>query len=389
MTYATTLRRTALEPIGAAAPVGLASAGAEPSDVAVAVRALAREWDRANGPETFPADRLRALDGAGALTGFTTLPSTGAVDALDRVLRLVGGADLSLGRIYEGHVNAAQLVHAYGGEGQRRALAGGRVAGVWNTEPAPGMAIAPTGDGRWRLSGAKSFATGGGFIDAALITARDGDGGKRLVLADIAAHADRSDNGAWRTRGMRATGSGLFDFEGLVVGPAALIGQPGDYEREPRFSAGAWRFTAVQLGAVEALVRHLRDHLVETGKGADPIQRRRFAECVVATRGAGTWVRRAARLAEAADARAVPFVLMTRGVVEEAGLLVMEAAARGVGTASFFEGSRIDRITRDLGLYLRQPAPDQARDRAAAAWLEADCWGDDADGAATGEDPWW
>ena len=46
-------------------------------------------------------------------------------------------------------------------------LAGGRVAGVWNTEPAPGMTVASTGDDHWRLGGAKSFATGGGFIDAA------------------------------------------------------------------------------------------------------------------------------------------------------------------------------------------------------------------------------
>ena len=56
----------------------------------------------------------------------------------------------------------------------------------------------------------------------------------------------------------------------------------------------------------------------------------------------------------------------------------LEGAARAVGTASFFDGNRIDRITRDLGLYLRQPVPDQARDRAAAAWLEADRWGEDA-----------
>jgi hypothetical protein len=46
--------------------------------------------------------------------------------------------------------------------------------------------------------------------------------------------------------------------------------------------------------------------------------------------------------------------------------------------SSFFAGSRIDRITRALGLYLRQPVPDQARDRAAAAWLEADHWGEAA-----------
>jgi hypothetical protein len=56
----------------------------------------------------------------------------------------------------------------------------------------------------------------------------------------------------------------------------------------------------------------------------------------------------------------------------------MEAVQRGVGTRAFFTGNAIDRVMRDLQLYLRQPAPDQALDRAAKAWLETDCWGEDA-----------
>jgi hypothetical protein len=71
---------------------------------------------------------------------------------------------------------------------------------------------------------------------------------------------------------------------------------------------------------------------------------------------------------------------MNRGVVEEAALSVMEAVERGVGTRAFFTGNPIDRVMRDLRLYLRQPAPDRALDEAAKSWLEADCWSDD---------PWW
>lgn len=308
----------------------------------------------------------------------------GRTDALLDVLRAVGGADLSLGRVYEGHVNAVQLVATYGDAGQRATLAediaAGCVYGVWNTEPAAGLALRLAGEGRWTLDGAKSFATGAGYLDRILVTARDEAGGKQLVLVDIAGETARADNSGWQVRGMRGTNSGLFDFSGMPIETGGLIGAPGDYEREPRFSAGAWRFTAVQLGAIEALVRHLRTHLLQTGKGADPIQRLRFGACVSATRSAGLWVRQAAHAAEASAEGAIPLVLMTRGIVEDAGLAVMEAAARSVGTASFFAGSRVDRVTRDLGLYLRQPVPDQARDRAAAAWLEADCWG---------EDRWW
>ncbi|BCA61166.1 hypothetical protein HMP09_0400 [Sphingomonas sp. HMP9] len=346
-----------------------------------AVRALAADWDRANGEEAFPATRVAALHDAGALAAFTDVSTPERTDALVDVLRAIGGADLSLGRVFEGHVNAAQLIAAYGNDAQRRTLAddleAGRVCGVWNTEPTPGLSIRQDGADRWSLHGRKSFATGAGHLDSILVTARDATGGKQLVLVRIAGETARTDNSGWQVRGMRGTCSGMFDFSDMPIGPAGMIGAPDGYETEPRFSAGAWRFTAVQLGAIEALVRHLRDHLVQTGKGSDPIQRARFADCLTETRSAGLWVRRAAHLAETQAAEAIPFVLMTRGVVEEAGLRTMEAAARAVGTASFFAASRIDRITRDLGLYLRQPVPDQARDRAAAAWLEDDCWGDD------------
>lgn len=348
------------------------------------VRRLAGEWDGANSDEGYPAERVARLAEAGALSAFTALDGEAAVRDLGAALRLVGGADLSLGRIWEGHINAAQLVHAYGDPGQRAALArdleAGRVFGVWNTEPAPGMRIEPAAGGRRRLSGAKSFATGAGHLDRALITARDGDGAKRMVLVDMAGLDERADLSGWRVRGMRGTVSGVFDFDRIEVGEEALIGGPNDYEREPRFTAGAWRFCAVQLGAAEALVRHLRDHLLATGKADDPLQRARFGAAATGVRSAGCWVARAAQIAERGEDDAVPLALMTRGVVEDACLRAMEAAARGAGTAAFFEGSRIDRISRDLGLYLRQPFPDGARDRAVQAWLQRDRWG---------EDPWW
>ena len=355
------------------------SAARSIADIVSSIRVLAGAWDRANSADAYPAEQLDHISREGGLCAFRTLPDQEAVDGLITVLRLVGGADLSLGRIFEGHVNASQLIAAYGDPAQRATLltdlAAGRIYGVWNTEPRPGMSLERDKDS-WLLHGAKSYASGAGHVDRALITAQTPTGAKQLVVVDVSGRTERANNDGWRVSGMRGSCSGLFDFEGMRIGADALIGQPGDYEREPRFSAGAWRFTAVQLGAVETLLRHVRDHLVSTGKATDPIYRARFARCVVETRSAGLWVERAARLAEAADDDAVPFVLMTRGIVEDAALKTMEAAARSVGTAAFYEDSRIDRITRDLGLYLRQPVPDQARDRAAAAWLQRDCWGD-------------
>lgn len=334
--------------------------------------------------DRFPADAIARLMATGAGEAFVALDGPADITALRDTLRAVGGADLACGRIFEGHVNAIQLVHAFGSPTQRARLAcdlaDRRLFGVWNTE-GPDPVRLEGGPGRWRLAGAKTFSTGAGNVDRMLITAAHPDGGRQMVLVDHGAGQDgRIDQTAWMVRGMGASRSGRYDFTGLSVPDEWLIGATDDYIDEPRFSAGAWRFTAVQLGGVEALLRLYRNHLVESGKGEDPIQRLRFGQAAAALRSAGLWVTQAADAAEADADNAIALVLMTRGLVEDAALAVMEAAARAVGTRSFVTGTRIDRITRDLGLYLRQPVPDQARDRAAAAWLEADGWG---------EDEWW
>jgi alkylation response protein AidB-like acyl-CoA dehydrogenase len=82
------------------------------------IRAVAAVWDRANGHEDFPAERLAELGRLGALAAFTTVSDEDATKRLLVTLRLGGGADLSLGRVFEGHVNAVQLIRAYGGADQ-------------------------------------------------------------------------------------------------------------------------------------------------------------------------------------------------------------------------------------------------------------------------------
>ncbi len=341
------------------------------------IQARAGEGDAARA---FPTRDIATLREIGALRAFGE--GGASPQQLMEALRLTGRANLSLGRIFEGHVNGAALIGAYGDEAQRatlaEALAQGRTFGVWNTEPAPGVTLEPDDDREPALVGAKSFATGAGHIDWAIVTARLPGGERQMVIAP-AADPVRADPSAWRVRGMRATVSGTYDLTGLRAGAAERLGAPGDYTREPRFSAGAWRFTAVQLGGVERVLWLLREHLISAGSAGDPIHRARFGEALRATRSAYLWVREAAQRAESPNAgpAEVAFVLMTRGAVERAGLDAMEAAARSVGTRAFFEDHPLDQACRDLGLYLRQPVPDQALDRAAAAFLEQDCWRDD------------
>ena len=72
-----------------------------------------------------------------ALGGLGLGTAPGTQHALLRLLAIVGGADLALGRLYEGHVNGVLLVLTYGTAEQTRTLAeevrGGMLSGVWNT----------------------------------------------------------------------------------------------------------------------------------------------------------------------------------------------------------------------------------------------------------------
>lgn len=344
--------------------------------------ALGSRYDAEGG---WPAESVRLLVRSGLHRTFAPpacggepFGSTEAENrALFHTLRLIGRADLSLGRIYEGHVNALKLFAWYGSAGQIQRLGGdldaGRLFGVWATEAAPGVALNDDPFGP-RLSGSKRFATGAGHLDYAIVTARPPTGERRLAIVP-ADHKGRADVSNWRMRGMRATVSGAYDLTGMRPGESDLLGAPGDYDREPRFTAGAWRFLAVQLGGVEALVSETRDAMADAAR-QDPLQRAKFADAVAAARGAFLWIREAADRAALGRPEARPFVLLARGVVERAALDAMELSARIVGTRSATDGSRIDKIIRDLGLYLRQAGPDHARDEAAKAFLDRDVWGD-------------
>lgn len=350
------------------------------------VRVLARFGSRYDEAPSYPAESMATLARNGLLRRFAPVAAGGDAfrDATERhhamfdALRRVGRGDLSVGRLFEGHVNALALFDWYATPAQKAwlatALDADAVFGVWATEPAPGVALIEDCGAR-TLQGSKSFASGAGGIAYAVVTVRPSSGERRMAVV-AADDPIRADTSGWCVRGMRASVSGVYDLTGCPIDDRALLGEPGDYDREPRFTSGAWRFTAVQLGGMEALLAETRAALSDAARG-DPLARAAFGHAVVATRTAWLWVREAACRAAREDRDAATFARMTRGVVERAGLDVMEHAARLIGTRSAFSGQRIDKIIRDLSLYLRQAGPDRVRDAAVGEWIDHDCWGED------------
>ena len=296
--------------------------------------------------------------------------------SLSEVLQSIGSGSLPLGRLFEGHVNAIELVLRYGDRDQVELLAReareGKMFGVWNTDDANNLRLIRS-HGRYSLEGRKILASGAGHIERPLVTATDEDGRRLMILPKLQA-SDRADLSGWKAQGMRASATGAVDFTGVGVEPIEIVGRDGDYERQPWFSAGAWRFAAVHLGGMERLLDLLRRHLQETNRGRDPHQAARLGRAAMATETARLWVERAATIAEpplgSAPDQLVAYVDLARLAVEAAALDLMQLVQRSVGLQAFLRPNPIERISRDLATYLRQPGPDRALTNA-AAWVLA------------------
>ncbi|MCA8832825.1 acyl-CoA dehydrogenase family protein [Hymenobacter pini] len=315
-------------------------------------------WLRAAGLLSAPL--APALGGAG-------LAQPEHTASLLSTLRHIGRGNLAVGRVYEGHANALQLLQRYGSMGQQARWAGdaleGHLFGVWNTEAQDGVRLEPLPNGRYRLHGRKTFASGASFITRPLFTAALPDGGWQMLILAVDQQAPEYQKEFWQPLGMRASASFIVDFTGLEIGEECLLGQPGDYYAQPWFSGGAIRFAAVQLGGAEALVDETRRFLQQLGRTTDPYQRQRLGEMAFLLGSGQHWLTAAAAVAAAPGAVADTLVAhanLMRSAIEDMCLRLLPLTERCVGARGLLRPEPFERLHRDLTHYLRQPAPDAA-----------------------------
>lgn len=338
---------------------------------------MQRRAERLDAEAAFPEEDMAALRETGLLVapvpkrlgglGAGTEPA--GAGPLFELLRLLGRGNLAVGRLFEAHVNAIRLIALYGTAEQTRDAAMDAVAGclfgLWVTDP-PGEQLR-SADGR--LVGRKGPCSGAGRCDRALVTVQRPDGTRMAVVALGGAEPVTGDPGT--LQGMRAASNGTVDLTGVAAPDRALVGVPGDYLHEPDFSCGAWRTTAVTLGGLDALVEATREQLGRRGHVGAPMQQARFGRLLITQETARLWTRQAVDAAEQDGpvADRVAYVNLARLAVESACLDALRLVQRSLGLSAFVRPNPVERLARDLGTYLRQPAPDAVLLEAAAHGL--------------------
>lgn len=281
-----------------------------------------------------------------------------------RRLYAAGRFDLPLGRLFEGHIDALQIINRYGDTNAAATLHAaarqGACFGVWNA-PLAGEALTLAQD---RLDGGKAFASGAGLLSHALVSAEVPDSdAKQLLVVDLARTPPTLDTEWWQVLGMQRSHTHLVRWHDAPLSDHDIrIGQPGDYEREPWLSAGALRFVAVHAGGIAGLFDGVRRHLVTRGRQGDPHQAARLGRLFgLADSAAAVVERTAARLYETDADHHPALVANARSAVLDAGEQALTLAQQCVGLSAFFETDPLCAHMADLMVYLRQPAPDAQR----------------------------
>lgn len=295
------------------------------------------------------------------------------------LLKQIGRGNLAIGRVYEGHVNALQLVQTFGSKEQIAKYAADardhhKIFGVWNAEATDGVKIIPLDRGRYRLEGSKTFASGSGYVERPFVNGVLPDGSWQMCIVPMEEVKTVADASWWQPSGMRATASYKVDFTGVELDYMSMVGNPGDYYRQPWLSGGVVRFAAVQLGGAEALFEATCQYLRDCHRTSDPYCEARVAKMAIAIESGNLWLRGAAQqmldyhpifcglpnVANEKAERLVAYANMVRTAIEEICIEVMQLTERTVGTRGLLPPNPIERIIRDLTLYLRQPAFDAA-----------------------------
>ena len=370
------LTATLLDRAGASGlrPAGVSelAAHAELEQALAAVAGAAADLDR---EPRFPAEAFAALSAAGVLVA-----TVGAARDSDPVagewelVRRVACADASVGRILDGHLNAVERLEVAAEPALREAELtklgeGGRVLGVWGADPGPDEGpparLVEAGAGIV-LRGAKTFCSGAGGVDAALVMVGSDDGNPpRLVLVECDERVE-VDRGWYRAAGLRASESHRVRFHDAPV--VAVLGEPGELGREPWFSRDAMRTAASWAGMVDAAADAALADLAARRAG-DPLAQLAAGRIEAARGTVDAWLARAAGAVDA-GAELRQLSVQMRVEIDRAAKAVLETAAAACGSHPFVTGARLDRARRDLETFLLQHRLDPLLVRTGAKILE-------------------
>ena len=326
---------------------------------------------------SFPDGPIGLLERTGMLAwnaraGSSRPPAAAELELVRRVAR----ADGSVGRIFDGHLNAVERLAVQAPSDVRDrelpAVVARRLrAGVWGGDPVPGEgppASVLALDGREVLRGVKTFCSGAGGLDRALILARQQTEGPPVaVWVDLTDSRVEMDPSWYRSHGLRASVSHRVVFRDAPV--IARFGAPGSLAAQPWFSRDALRTAASWAGMADTAAAAALDELAQRPERG-PLEALAAGRILTARRTIDLWIERGARAMDAPGDPLATIALQARVGIADACRVLLDEAARACGSRPFARADALDRARRDLEVFLLQHRLDPLLARLGEAALQ-------------------
>ncbi|VVQ09687.1 acyl-CoA dehydrogenase family protein [Pseudomonas fluorescens] len=285
---------------------------------------------------------LRALVAAGL--DQLALPGSGRTLERFQALAEVGGHDLGLCKLYEGHTDALAIIQQLGGS-----PAPGGTWGMWAAEP-PQARVHVSSHGRAvALNGRKAWCSGAAVLSHGLLTAWDEQDRQQLVAVALDQTGVSITDQGWHAVGMGATGSVDVLFDGAR---AHVIGDPGDYLQRPGFWQGGIGIAACWYGAAQSIAERLRSHCAHR---EEPHALAHLGAVDSALQAAADVLRSSARSIDVAPLdNAELLARRVRAVVEHSAEQVILHVGHALGAGPYCKDRQFARLIADLPVFLRQ-----------------------------------
>ena len=338
----------------------------------------------------FPEDDFQDLFDSGMLGaavpkahgGLGLGPPTGDILTLWMMTKELARVDLSLGRCWEGHCNSLALIEGRGSSEQKRRWFEGVVRNgdkwvAWSGEPlvrkpgephSAGTQVEKVSGG-YIVSGSKVFSTSAGSANYAILLVNPaGPGGARdsagkegsllMLVCDLSDSSITFDHSWWNPIGMRATVSHRVCFDKTFIPEEDLLGAAGDYLRQGWQTRFIPHYAASFLGAAEEAFYYSKEYVLAQRKTSDPFIQQHLGQMSVNIETGHLWLRHAAQLWEEEDDDAPIAGGQTRYLVERLALETVELGVRVCGARCLNRPSVLERIYRDLSIYIRHDNRD-------------------------------
>lgn len=268
------------------------------------------------------------------------LPASG--DTLKRwqILAEVSATNLSLGKLFESHLDALAILHEL-----HIPADSGRLWAIWAAEGGPQPLQLEQG----KLSGSKPWCSAAAWVDSALVTCRNEHHQSQLLILDMLQPGIHYHQQHWHAVGMQHTGTSRLELDQVAV---QAVAAPHAYLERAGFWHGAAGVAACWYGATIAVAQYLKQGVLNRPHLYTAMYLGEVSSELLATRAMFHQV--AQQIDQYPEQSHELKVRSLRAQVEASALHVLNTVGKALGATPFCENAHFARLVADLPVFIRQ-----------------------------------